>query len=55
MGRDKTGRTMKNAWIDEGKRIVSFTPQENATQYREEEPAFWNRILNLMQTGYRMQ
>lgn len=56
MGR--TGKSvpkLKNAWIDEGNRIISFTQLENAEVYLAEEKVFWNRILGLMRSGYRMQ
>lgn len=46
---------LKNAWIDEEKRIISFTCLENAEVYLAEEEAFWSRILRLMRSGYRMQ
>lgn len=46
---------LKNAWIDEGKRIISFTCLENAQEYLAEEETFWNHILRLMRSGYRMQ
>ena len=56
MGRTSYGSTkLKNAWIDEGKRIISFTQLENAEVYLAEEETFWNRILRLMRSGYRMQ
>ena len=46
---------MKNAWIDDRKRIISFTRMEEAEIYLAEEDAFWARILCLMREGYRMQ
>ena len=46
---------MKNAWIDEHRRIVSFTRMEEGKIFLAEEDAFWAQILRLMQEGYRMQ
>lgn len=56
MGRtSKRSPTLKNAWIDEEKRIISFTSMENAQLYLAKEDDFWCRILRLMHSGYRMQ
>ncbi|MGM9603438.1 MAG: hypothetical protein ACI3XG_00050 [Faecousia sp.] len=55
MGRTSSSTKLKNAWIDEEKRIISFTCLENAEVYLAEEEAFWNQILRLMRSGYRMQ
>jgi len=45
----------KTAWINERDRIISFEQQENARAYSEEPPAFWEQILTLMQSGYRVR
>ena len=56
MGRtSRSSEKLKNAWIDDGKRIISFTCLENAQVYLAEEETFWNQILRLMHDGYRMQ
>ena len=55
MGNTSRGSKLKNAWIDEEKRIISFTRLENAEIYLAEEKPFWDRILRLMHSGYRMQ
>lgn len=55
MGRTGCGAKLKNAWIDQGKRIISFTQLEDAEVYLAEEEDFWNQILKLMRSGYRMQ
>lgn len=52
---DRAAQKLKNAWIDEGKRLISFTALENAEVYFDEESVFWLRILSLMRAGYRMQ
>ena len=46
---------MKTVWIDEEKRIVSFTVLSDAEAYCAEENVFWQRILFLMRAGYRVQ
>lgn len=55
MGRTSSSTTLKNAWIDEEHRIISFSQVENAKAYHAEEEIFWCQILQLMQTGYRIQ
>lgn len=55
MGRKSESRTIKSAWIDEGKRIISFTQLPEADNFLAEEPVFWKRIIALMQSGYRVQ
>lgn len=46
---------MKTAWIDHGKRILSFTVLAGAQCYRAEESPFWKQVLLLMHKGYRVQ
>ena len=56
MGRTSKSRPkLKNAWIDEGERIISFTQLKTGTMFLAEEALFWDRILHLMRSGYRMQ
>lgn len=55
MGREHRSKTLKNAWIDEEHRIISFTRVDNALIYHAEEETFWSQILRLMRAGYRMQ
>ena len=56
MGRTSKSRPkLKNAWIDERSRIISFTQLETGTVFLAEEEAFWDKILHLMRSGYRMQ
>ena len=55
MGRKRCSPKLKNAWIDEKERVLSFSRLENGTVFLAEEEAFWNRILLLMRSGYRMQ
>lgn len=46
---------MKSAWIDEGKKIISFTSLPQAKNYRAEEMVFWKQIMELMHSGYLVQ
>lgn len=56
MGRTSKSRPkLKNAWIDERERIISFSQLETGTVFLAEEALFWDRILHLMRSGYRMQ
>ena len=56
MGRTSKSRPkLKNAWIDERERIISFSQLETGTVFLAEEGLFWDRILHLMRSGYRMQ
>lgn len=55
MGRKSNGRKLKCAWIDEGRRIVSFTHLPGANNILAEEALFWEKIALLMQSGYRIQ
>ena len=56
MGRTSKSRPkLKNAWIDERERIISFSQLETGTMFFAEEEIFWDRILHLMRSGYRMQ
>ena len=55
MGREHRSKTLKNAWIDRGNRIISFTRMDDAEVYLEKEDVFWANILHLMRAGYRMQ
>ena len=46
---------MKTVWIDEEKRIVSFTVLSDGKAFRAEKDVFWQHILSLMRAGYRVQ
>lgn len=46
---------MKCAWIDEQRRIISFTHLPEANNFLAKEPVFWKKIAFLMQSGYRIQ
>ena len=48
-------RTNREAWLDEENRIVSFHEIPNSRYYSAEEHDFWQVIVNLILSGYRVQ
>lgn len=48
-------RTNREAWLDEENRIVSFHEIPNSRYYYAEEHDFWQVIVGLIMTGYRVQ
>ena len=48
-------RTNREAWMDEENRIVSFHKIPNCRYYSAEEHDFWQVIVGLIMTGYRVQ
>lgn len=46
---------VKRAWIDEVGQLISFEAIPQGILFRAYESAFWNRILELMHLGYRVQ
>lgn len=55
MGGESEIGAVKRAWIDKEKRIISFSCLPNADDYRAEELTFWQEIVLLMKSGYRVQ
>lgn len=55
MGRESEIRAVKRAWIDKENRIISFSCLPNADDFHAEELAFWQEIVHLMHSGYRVQ
>lgn len=55
MDRKSKVRAIKCAWIDKEKRIISFSCLPNADDFHAEELAFWQEIVLLMKSGYRVQ
>jgi hypothetical protein len=43
------------AWLDEENRIVSFHKIPNCRYYSAEEHDFWQMIVSLILSGYRVQ
>ena len=48
-------RTNREAWLDEENRIVSFHEIPDCQYYCAEETDFWQVIVSLIMTGYRVQ
>lgn len=48
-------RTNREAWLDEENRIVSFHEIPNSRYYSTEEHDFWQVIVSLILSGYRVQ
>ena len=48
-------RTNREAWLDEENRIVSFHKIPDSRYYSAEEHDFWQMIIGLIMTGYRVQ
>ena len=44
----------KTAWIDEENKIVSFRAIDNAEMIVKAENLFWDFLLGLMNSGYRV-
>ena len=53
MNKDESGRF--EAWLDEENRIVSFHKIPNCRYYSAEEHDFWQMIVSLILSGYRVQ
>ena len=45
----------REAWMDEENCIVSFHEVPNSRYYSAEEPEFWQMIVSLILSGYRVQ
>ena len=44
----------KTAWIDEKNKIVSFHAIDNSKMITKTESLFWNFLLGLISSGYRI-
>lgn len=55
MGRESEVRAVKHAWIDDAKKLISFSLLPDTDNFSAEEAAFWQKITQLMQAGYRVQ
>ena len=47
-------RTNREAWLDVINRIVSFHEISDSRYYSAEEHDFWQMIVSLIMTGYRV-
>lgn len=45
----------QHAWMDHDKKIISFHQIESGQLLEAEEPLFWEKIIILCRTGYRVQ
>ena len=48
-------RMQNEAWLDEINRIVSFNEISDSRYYSAEEPDFWQVLVELVLSGYRVQ
>ena len=48
-------RMQNEAWLDEINRIVSFHEISDGRYYSAEEPDFWQVLVELVLSGYRVQ
>lgn len=46
---------IKQAWIDEGNRVISFERIRDARLFRAVEEDFWEQIKSLIQKGYMLR
>lgn len=44
----------KAVWIDEENQILAFHPIENSKRIMKTEPLFWDYIMKLVKSGYRI-
>lgn len=44
----------KNVWIDEENRILAFQPIENSKRISKTESLFWDYVIKLIMSGYRI-
>ena len=54
--RGRQGRlAIRQAWIDQEGKIISFHPIDSGQLLKAPEPLFWEKIISLSNTGYRIQ
>ncbi len=46
---------IRQAWIDRDGKIISFHPIDSGQLLKAPEQLFWERIISLSNTGYRIQ
>lgn len=46
---------IQQAWIDQDRKIISLHPIESGQLLEGVEPVFWENIISLSLTGYRLQ
>lgn len=45
----------RQAWVDPDGKLISFHPIDSGQLLKAPEPLFWERIISLSNTGYRIQ
>lgn len=53
--RERVHTPFRQAWVDPAGKLISFHPIAFAQVLRAPEPIFWERIISLSNTGYRVQ
>lgn len=54
--RGKQGRlATRQAWIDQDGKLISFHPIDSGQLLEDKEPLFWEKVITLSRTGYRIQ
>lgn len=53
--RKKVQIPFRQAWIDRDGKIISFHPIDSGQLLKAPEPLFWEKIISLSNTGYRIQ
>ncbi len=54
--RGRQGRlAIRQAWIDRDGKLISFHPIDTGQLLKAPEQLFWERIISLSNTGYRIQ
>ena len=45
----------QRAWVDPDGKLISFHPIDSGQRLEDNESAFWERVITLSRTGYRIQ
>lgn len=45
----------RQAWVDPDGKLISFHPIDSGQLLEAIEPLFWEKVITLSQTGYRIQ
>ena len=53
--REKVHTPLRQVWIDQDGKLISFHPIDSGQLLETSEQLFWERILYLSNTGYRIQ
>lgn len=47
--------SLRQAWIDRDRKIISFHPVDSGQLIEDRESLFWEKVISLTRTGYRIQ